>query len=57
MSSWKIFAFGEYEVSISTFFFINLIILLDIRIATPACFLGPFAWKSCPPALYASTLC
>ena len=26
-------------------------ILLDIRMATPACFLGPFAWKTFP-ALY-----
>ena len=31
-------------------------ILLDIRIATPACFLGPFDWKIFFPTLYSEAM-
>jgi hypothetical protein len=46
-SSWKIFTFDEYEVPLLVFSD-NLVwksILFDIKMATPPCFFGPFAWK------------
>ena len=40
------FSFDEYEVSFPYLINFGLkSILLDIRMATPVCFLGPFAWK------------
>ena len=30
--------------------------LIDIRIATPACFLGPFDWKNFFPSLYSKAI-
>ena len=40
------FSFDEYEVSFRYLINFGLkSILLDIRMATPVCFLGPFAWK------------
>jgi hypothetical protein len=43
-----IFSFDEYEVFFLFFFLITFgrkLILFDIKIATPAYFLVPFAWK------------
>jgi hypothetical protein len=42
------FSFGEYEVSLLILFdnFWLKIILLNVRMETSACFLGPFAWKT-----------
>ena len=31
-------------------------VLLDIRIATPACFLGPFDWKIFSPTFYSEVM-
>jgi hypothetical protein len=41
------FTFDAYEVPLLVFFdkFGLEMILFDIRMATPACFFGPFAWK------------
>jgi hypothetical protein len=41
------FTFDEYEVPLLVFFddFGLEVILSDIRMATPACFFVPFAWK------------
>ena len=41
------FSFDEHEISFSIFLinFCLKSILLDISIATPACFSGPFDWK------------
>jgi hypothetical protein len=46
-SFWWIFFFDEYEVYFPIFFdnFWMKIYSKDIKMATPAFFLGPFAWK------------
>jgi hypothetical protein len=50
VQNWELFlvdlSFDEYEVSFIILFdnFWKLI-LFDIRMATPASFMGPFAWK------------
>jgi hypothetical protein len=45
--SWQIFPLMNMKCPSKCFvIFCRKSTLLDIRMATPACFLGPFAWKT-----------